>query len=298
MRVGVVRADGHRNRKTGVVFPNLVLMKVSAHHKALGDEVVVDPSHEEPLDLAYVSKIFTATEQIEPFSCPTVYGGTGYDLTTELPAEIEDLCPDYDLYPDSDFALGFTSRGCVRRCAFCVVPEKEGRIRAVGDLLSFWRGQKVAKILDNNLTALPDHLETICKQSRELRVKLDATQGFDARLITPEIAQVMRVAMWVDCVHVAFDSVANEAAVVRGIRAMLDAGFSKRHVMAFVLINFDSTEAEDLYRLSILRDLGVVPFVMLYGDPTKRQRKMARWANQRVLWAAFETFDEALAKMR
>ena len=52
-------------------------------------------------------------------------GGSGYDLHKTLPNEIENLKPDYRLYPEFDYSIGFSSRGCIRStktCPFCIVP--------------------------------------------------------------------------------------------------------------------------------------------------------------------------------
>lgn len=48
-------------------------------------------------------------------------GGTGWDLKKRLPPEIENMKPDDTLY-GIDYGMGFTSRGCIRNCKFCVVP--------------------------------------------------------------------------------------------------------------------------------------------------------------------------------
>ena len=68
------------------------------------------------------------------------YGGTGffYDKAPKLPDEIEHCFPDYHLYDDfikkeiargispkkfkeyTDCSIGYTTRGCIRQCKFCV----------------------------------------------------------------------------------------------------------------------------------------------------------------------------------
>lgn len=273
----MVRVDGKH--------PNLALMKLSAYHKAQGDSVsLFTPILEQP-DLVYGSKVFTSTPDYGyyPSGIPVLKGGTGYNLTVTLPEEVESCYPDYDLF-GCDYAMGFTTRGCIRRCSFCVVPEKEGRIRAVGDLYSFWRDQEQVMLLDNNLTALPEHFERVCLQLIEEGVMVDFSQGLDIRLITAEMARLLsRVRLWKQ-IHFAFDHVAHEDAVRRGIDILAANGVAKHKLMLYVLIGYDSTHEQDLYRVEMLRGLGVDPFVMPYNRNDPYQRAFARWVNHKAIW--------------
>lgn len=120
-RIGLVDAD-----RTN--YPNLALMKIAAWHKAQGDLV----SWASPLfgeyDKVYVSKVFTFTPKYEyVYNCPMEYGGTGYDITKNLPDEVDRMQPDYSIYGIKGTAYGFLTRGCPNRCAWCIVPKKEGK---------------------------------------------------------------------------------------------------------------------------------------------------------------------------
>ena len=113
----------HESDHTG--FPNYALMKLSAWHKAHGDEVEWFNALM-PYDRVYSSKVFTFTLEDEYLPPDTVKGGTGYGLYGKLPQEVDDMVPDYSLYPDCNYAVGFLTRGCVRNCPWCVVPRKGG----------------------------------------------------------------------------------------------------------------------------------------------------------------------------
>lgn len=115
-------------------IPNLALMKVSAYHKSKGDEVgfhVYDP------DKVYCSIIFKKNKHKADglrFLYPDAeldIGGSGYDLHKVLPPEIESMTPDYSLYPENQSYYGFTTRGCIRHCPFCIVHDKEGKFRRI-----------------------------------------------------------------------------------------------------------------------------------------------------------------------
>ena len=153
-KIRLIDVDGHN-------FPNLPLMKISAYHKNQGDEVkFYEPLMDKNLDIAYVAKVFDFTLDYEyPINAEKiVFGGTGYLLEDKLPQEIENIYPDYDLYKKySDTAYGFLTRGCPRKCEFCIVSTKEGnKSIKVANLSNFWKGQKKIKLLDPNLLACKD----------------------------------------------------------------------------------------------------------------------------------------------
>ena len=275
MKVGLCQVDGK--------MPNLALMKLSAWHKAQGNEVAWF-SPLEVFDRVYASKVFDFTADNAYLSPSAIRGGTGYDLTTNLPPEVEAMCPDYTLYPKMDYALGFTTRGCVRRCPFCVVPRKEGALRVVGDLDTFWAGQRQVVLLDNNLTAAPmEHWRRIVGQLTSRRLVADFTQGLDARLLTEEHAADLARIRTAKRIHFAWDSPADEPAVRRAVE-LLRRRLPLGRLTFYVLIGFDTTPAEDLYRVETLRGLGVDSFVMPYQKADTYQAAFARWVNRKAIF--------------
>ena len=138
MRVALCDVDSHR-------WPNLCLMKLSAHHKSLGDSVEWWRP-EGRYDLVYKSRVFTdlysKDTTVVDNADQVICGGTGYGLDNRLPDAVEHIFPDYSIYPEFlSTAYGFLSRGCPRSCPFCIVSEKEGRGSvAVADLAEFWNG--------------------------------------------------------------------------------------------------------------------------------------------------------------
>jgi len=275
MKVGIVDVDGK--------IPNLALMKISAYHKAKGDTVkFYDPLFDKP-DLVYAAKVFNFTPDYQYFpDCEAIKGGTGYDLTTELPPEIEAQFPDYSLY-DCDYAIGMTTRGCIRDCPFCVVPRKEGRIRSAGDIYDFWNGQDRLMLLDNNLTALPSQFEKVCQQLIKHRIKTDFSQGLDIRLIDNDKAKLLaKVRLWKQ-MHFAFDDPNLEEEVIRGIKIL--AKYMPASRLAFyVLIGYNTTKEQDLHRVELLRSMKVDPFVMPFNKSEKYQKDFARWVNHKAIF--------------
>lgn len=269
-------------------IPNLALMKLSAWLKAQGDEVeVYMPIFKSEYDRLYISKVFNFSPEPEYLpECEIIRGGTGYDLKTELPAEAEYIYPDYEMFR-CNYAIGFTSRGCIRKCSFCLVPQKEGSIRAVGDIYNFWNGQKELMLLDNNLTALPEHFEKILKQTIREKMRVDFNQGLDIRLLTGDMAQLLaKVRLWKQ-IHFAWDSMNYEKAVIRGIE-VIKKYMPLSRIMFYVLIGFDTTPEEDLYRVETLRGLKVDPFVMPFNKHDLYQKRFARWVNHKAIFKSVE----------
>lgn len=199
MNIGLIDVDGHN-------FPNLALMKISAWHKAQGDEVEWFFGFSE-YDKVYMSKVFTFTEDFHQCinAKEVIKGGTGYGLENKLSQEIENMYPDYSLYRINDVAYGFLTRGCPRGCDFCIVKDKEGQCsKKVADLKSFWSGQKEIKLLDPNLMACKDWKELLC-QLIDSKAWIDFTQGIDIRLMTKEKVEMINK-LKVKMLHFAWDN--------------------------------------------------------------------------------------------
>lgn len=283
MNIGLIDVDGHN-------WPNLCLMKISAYHKAHGDNVEwwVPLKH---YDRVYISRVFTDeyTRDIDTviMADEIVKGGTGYGLDNKLSDEIEHVCPDYSLYPEYNAAYGFLSRGCPRGCPFCIVTEKEGRrSRQVADLDGFWRGQKEIKLLDPNLLACRDH-ERLLEQLSHCGARVDFTQGLDVRMITPDNVSLLN-RIKIKMLHFAWDNPDEDLTRYFQRFNQLTSFKNQRKKGVYVLTNFGSTHEQDLYRINTLRKIGYDPYVMIYNKPTapKITQQLQRWCNnKRIFWS-------------
>ena len=257
-------------------------------------------------DEVYISCIFTKSAEAarrlaKQFPNSVVHlGGSGVDLVTELPPEIESLKPDnsiyHDIYPETKYtSYGFSSRGCIRKCPFCIVPTKEGKIHPVGDLYSVWNreaGHTHVVLLDNNILALPDHFEKVANQIKQESLTVDINQGMDIRLVNPDNAAIIKKLKLQPYPRFAFDDIKLESAVRKGIDVLKGAGI--RVSMFYVLSGFGPAFEDDLKRVNILRDLGQKAFVMLYDQELLKQpryRHLRNWTNARAHYFA-QTYEE------
>lgn len=288
-------------------FPSLPLMKVSAYHKSLGDSVSAYVPLEK-YDIVYASKVFGLTSDIdgeyEVRADELRKGGTGYCITVEngkevfderrnapLPSDIEHIYPDYSLYPEYTFATGFLTRGCPRNCGFCIVGKKEGKCsQQVAELSEFWRGQREVKLLDPNILACRAH-EQLLRDLAESGAKTDFTQGLDIRLTTPDNIKLLN-AVKTPMLHFAWDDPRDDLTGHFKRFAKLSKVKSERNKAVYVLVNFNSTLDEDLYRIYTLRDLGYTPYVMIYQKETapREVRRLQRWCNSRWIFKSCPDF--------
>jgi hypothetical protein len=294
MNIGLLDVDGHN-------FPNLALMKLSAYHKAKGDEVEWYTIFGDHYDVVYMAKVFTHTEdynQVIPNADKIIKGGTGYDVNSRLPEEAEKIVPDYSIYPfvDDKTAYGFLTRGCIRKCPWCVVPRKEGNIHPYQDVDEIAvDGRTNLILMDNNILAAGDYgieqLEKIAKRG----YKVDFNQAMDARLVTDDIAALMARVKWLNYIRFGCDTPGQIKECERAIDLLRAHGYKKEFLL-FTMLHGDINEC--LHRVSYWRgkyNWKVTCFAQPYLDFTTThqnipqwQKDMARWSIKKELYKTME----------
>jgi hypothetical protein len=277
--IGLIDVDGKN-------FPNLALMKLSAHHKKQGDNVSFAISGE--YDILYYSKVFTFTK--EPLNLlisgkEIIKGGTGYKNNAILSDEIEHISPDYSLY-NTEHAYGFLTRGCIRKCPWCIVPEKEGSLRANADISEFIGEYSTAILMDNNVLASSFGLSQI-EKIIDMKIKIDFNQGLDARVIAEneDIAKLLGRVKWLRPLRMACDTIGSMESIEKATSFLRNHGAVPRQYFVYVLVK-DIPDAME--RIEFLRKLKLDPFAQPYIDfegglPDKRLKQFARWVNCRQL---------------
>jgi hypothetical protein len=326
MKIGIVDIDS--------IIPNLALMKISAKHKKKGDTVKlinhpeINPTlYRNEFDKVYISVVFSnnieKTKKYAGFLKGNVeIGGYFFDKGKELSYDVEHIMPDYELYdgkvcrrcghnikkcrcrkgPEPSemwYSMGFTTRGCFRKCPWCIVPKKEGMIRANTDIYEFWNPKhKHIDLLDNNPMGHKKQFEKIAKQI----VKEDLTvsfHGLDARILNDRNTETLSKLRIKPEPRFAFDTMEAEDGVVRAIKLLKKHGIKR--ALWYVLVGFDTTWNEDMYRVKLLKKYEQRPYVMRYktvkdsNHPLYRKYNLfSSWVNQYRFFSSmsFEKFVE------
>lgn len=320
MRVRLTQLDGK--------LPNLALMKLSAWHRERGDEVVFTRNAQRDLfegdyDKVYGSAIFTRSlpivERFRREWPQGVVGGSalaGADQwnTVEQHLGVDEFEQyDYSIYPNFAPSIGFTMRGCRLKCAFCLVPRKEGKPRAVNTVADIWRGEGHPKrlvLLDNDFFGQPpQQYEARIQEIIDGDFAVSFNQGINVRLLRKqEHADALARMKCRDdgfsrrCIYTAFDNAEDESVFRRGIEMLLTAGFKGDDILVYMLVGFDQAETWEkiFHRYTVMQEYNVRVYPMVYqqiGDAPpansldfKELKGFQRWIIRRM--ARFVSFEE------
>ena len=314
LKIGLVDIDGHVKAKgqNKITYPNLALMKLSAYHKAQGDEVewALHMCH---YDRVYIAKVFNFTPDDDTFynADEVIRGGTGYNIKSTLPDFIDSLQPDYSIYPNIPFdtAYGFLTRGCPNKCPWCVVPTKEGKIRPYMDVDDIAiNGRTKLILMDNNILAGGEYAMLQLQKIIDRGYQIDFNQALDARLVSDEFAYLLANIRWINRrIRFGCDTHTQIAECERAINLINHHGY-KGDYFLYTMIGGKSDFYESYARTHYwwLRNRecrnhhlpNIYPYSQPYRDPFKPnqtipqwQKDMARWCNKKELFQLCEFKD-------
>ncbi len=340
MKIGIVDADllGRKKHR----FPNLACEKISGYWKEQGAHVdlLLDYDHFDDYDEVFVSKVFTDTpvpDWLEKTDKVHI-GGTGFffDKAPDLPCEIEHHMPDYQLYDEwiekevekakeergsnfnrsafmvrfkeyTDYSIGFITRGCFRKCKFCV-NQKYDRVFTHSPLDEFFDpSRKKICLLDDNFLGSPswkELLQAIIDTKKPFKFK----QGLDERILTEEKCEMLFSASYDGDYTFAFDNIADYDLIHKKLK-MIRKYSNSQSIKFYVLVGFESTDATDIEnafkRIELLMQYSCLPYVMRFQNKNECPWKdskyrnlyvtLARWANQPSIFKkkSFRQFCEA-----
>lgn len=269
MAIGLIDCDKSN-------FPNLALMKLAGFYK---DAEMF--KHGKAYDQVYASKVFS----FSPYEFPPIAnlekGGSAFDINKNLPDEIEHCKPRYSLYPDVNYSVGFYTRGCIKKCDFCIVSKKEGKLRRHAELAEFVE-PKFHKIicLDNNVLAKREFFEELYKEKIKKFAKqaIVFKQGMDKYYIDKDVVKMLEQ-MNAQELTIACDHASEVGAAKRCIDFLKPLN---QRIYIYCLIK----EMSDLHTVVELAnyDRRVFPYVMLYLEPGS---DYCRNRNPQLLWAKF-----------
>jgi hypothetical protein len=284
LRVNLYDVDGR--------IPNLALMKLSAYYRAQGNSVELVrvrgsalPSACAKGDLHFASVVFYREQSArrlellkDALGSRLEIGGPGANLKRRLPPDVESCFPDYSLYKHQHYALGFLTRGCRKRCLFCLVPIQEGRgVRQVGHLGNFVPpGQHRVLLLDDNLLSFHG-ADALLDEMVEKHYAVNFSQTLDIAYLDAAKHQLL---LRVDSSNAAFNKrmyyfSLNHPSSIRLFEERRDMlkSFGDDHVSVVCLYGFDTALSQDYMRWRCLRRLKLIPFFQeywpIYGVPKR-----------------------------
>lgn len=254
-------------------------------------------------------------------------GGTGFFFAKapNLDPEIEHHMPDYHLYDDwideevrkaeeehikkgkhfnknsfmvqfkeyTDYSIGFMTRGCFRKCPFCV-NQKYDRVCLHSNLEEFYDPtRKKICLLDDNVFGLNPEWKDILKALIETKKPFKFKQGMDERILTDEKCKMLFSANYDGDYTFAFDNVEDYDLIHQKLR-MIRRYTKATNVKFYVLVGFKGTDAKDIEemweRVELLMRFQCLPYIMRYQNKNETPWKnskyrsfyvtMARWCNQ------------------
>lgn len=316
MRIGLVDVDGHAKKKKwgATIYPNIALCKIARWHKQNGDTVEWAIGFEH-YDRIYMSKVFNfSPDDMTIYDADEIIrGGTGYDITSHLEEEIDRTQPDYSIYPNvpNDMAYGFLTRGCPNKCAWCVVPRKEGRIVPYMDIDEIAiEGRRKVVLMDNNILAAGDYAKQQLSKIIERGYRVDFNQALDARLVTDDFARLLAKVKWLDNNRIRFGCDTHKQIVdcEKAMEMINGYGFTGQYFL-YTMLNDNMQECYDRInhwwkRMRDVRERHegrqVYAYAQPYRDPDNPrrpipqwQKDMAGWVNKKAHFVAhsFEEFE-------
>jgi len=298
-------------------YPPLGLLKLSTLLKSRGhttELVKHEKLPQNPPDLILVTSLFTyewlsVAKSIDFYrsvykGVPVILGGIyasvmqrhasenlSVDYVWEgVVPEAEQMCPDYSLVPGWNASIGFSSRGCIRRCPFCIVWKMEPTYVACKSI-SHFVSPNYSKIIlwDNNFLASPYKYEILSylvnyRNSDNKRVEVDFNQGLDARLLTQSIASQLAM-LKTKTIRLAYDKLDEKVAIRTAIENLVHAGINKKKILVYTLFNYTDTPGDFLQRLNDLMEWGVAAYPMRYqpnNTLVKNEYISPFWTSERL----------------
>lgn len=280
MRVLLIDADSK--------IPNLAIMKLSQYFKKIAKIDFIK------LNMPYFStgflkkkKVYIYTKPYDKIFCSVIFknnfqniigeniefGGTGYDVTKKLDKKIEDLPPDYTIYPENNILYDFITRGCIRNCYFCFVPKKEGNLylyKSIDEILKTKLKYKSIEFMDNNFLGYKHH-KAVLKEIISKKLLCSFNQGLDIRLIDKENSELLRKLRYNGAYKFAFD----DWSLKKTIEQKLDLLKWRRPYQFLFYMYFNpKMDLENINnRIKWAKKNQILPYVM---------RDLSCWENKRI----------------
>lgn len=212
--------------------------------------------------------------------------------------QAEKFKPAYDLV-DVDYQIIHTSRGCVRRCKFCGTWKIEPKFIYKKSIQEEICSNRII-FYDNNLLANP-YIKDILKELSSMKhndriVYCESQCGIDGRLLTPEIAKLLKKARFL-YPRIAWDHIYSQRKSIKNqIDILINAGYLTRDIYIFMIYNYKVGYYEMRKKLGQCKKWGVQiadcryrPLNQTYDDYKPRRRQTnkdyyihPRWTDRQI----------------
>lgn len=284
---------------------------------------------EQDFDVLSLSRVFKFTKIPQSIKMMInagvmFYGGTGFlddfkddvELLPSLPSEVEHHMPDYTIYDEyiekqtkgdaklikrdyddyKSYSIGFTTRGCIRHCGFCV-NRNLSHVFEWSPVSEFIDESRPNIYLwdDNIMAAPPKVFKKVMDDLRSVNKPFQFRQGMDIRLMNDQKAELLNSVKYHGDFIFAFDHYRMDDAkekrnveqILRGLEVW------RKHCLKstklYVLVGYDSIDEKDIegtfWRIKKLMEYGCLPYIMrfeAYNDSRFKSMyiQLARWCNQ------------------
>lgn len=316
-----------RKSKNHAKFLPLALLKHAQYHRKRGDQVKLvrgnRPAGFKP-NVVKITSLFTYWsnyvhdsiqyyQRLYPGAMITI-GGIYASL---MPKHIRSNFPDVEVHEgvneeldraeadyslvDIDYQILQASRGCFRRCPFCGVRKIEKQIT-----FKTWPELKreifMNKLVFYDSNMLPNpNISEIFEGISQLRVNgrvvhCEAQSGFDPRLITPEIAKLIKKARF-SAVRISWDwGLGQKPVVHKALEYLNEAGYHYKNISLFMIYNWEipfevlEKKREICWRWNVqITDCRYRPLDQLYDNYNPRRHQTGadyfihpKWTDEQV----------------
>ena len=325
-------------------YDALIISKVFSYTKVPEKIQKLLGTDEESSQIKYNTCIKEQIEKLEKSQSGELclmIGGTGFfeDGGKNLHKDIEHIMPDYDLYTKyidhkvllgkkrsyykdyEKYSIGFTTRGCNRKCDFCVNKKynKAFRHSPVQEFLD--KSRYGIYLWDDNFLSFNEGRNDILDELISTGKPFQFRQGLDIRYLDEDIAKKLSKARYHGDFIFAFDNYERDRdQIIKKLGLWKE--HCKKETKLYVLCAFNPQKEldkdldpdeytklelkdieETFERIKIIMEFGCLPYIMRYEAYKNSSFKgiyieLARWCNQPRIFKkmSFRDFCEACQK--
>jgi hypothetical protein len=213
-----------------------------------------------------------------------IYDNTGEKVFTGYSKTLDSYLPDYEMdygVPGffNDTMTLFTTRGCVNKCAYCMVwrMEKEYYICPNWERNIENINREICVVSDNSfLSAPPEHVEDVIDSLNKNNKKVIFNNGMNCREINDKNAKQLASLKYIkNGFRIGFDRIKDDGHYQEAMARMQKAGLKiQGNSYTYVLYNFKETPQDSYYRAQEAWKFKSNPYLMRYRPLNQVTKKL------------------------